>query len=117
MRRHAKTHISVEFARLQLTADACGLTVAKVGEAETLLPSFSDRTPDVLVGYPVGDPVRPERLAGLARTAAVRVALDSAFALDAVEAAARMAGTTIGVLAGFLPADGTRSQRVRDSYL
>ena len=98
VRPHAKTHKSVELARLQLAADACGLTVAKVGEAEALVPSFDDRTPDVLVGYPVVDPVRVERLAGLAPTAAVRVALDSACAVDAVGAAARMAGTTIGVL-------------------
>lgn len=98
VRPHAKPCKSLEFARLQNTADACGLTVAKVGEAETLLPSFSNRTPDVLVGYPVVNQVRAEQLAGLARTAAVRVALDSAFALDAVEAAAR-------------------SQPVRDSYL
>jgi D-serine deaminase-like pyridoxal phosphate-dependent protein len=84
VRPHAKTHKSVEIARLQRAAGACGLTVAKVGEAETLLPSFEAREPDILVAYPVVDPVR--------------VALDSLFALEAVGAVARLAGTTIGVL-------------------
>jgi D-serine deaminase-like pyridoxal phosphate-dependent protein len=98
VRPHAKTHKSVEIARLQRAAGACGLTVAKVGEAETLLPSFEAREPDILVAYPVVDPVRAERLADLARTGTVRVALDSLFALEAVGAVARLAGTTIGVL-------------------
>ena len=98
VRPHAKTHKSVEIARLQRAANAFGLTVAKVGEAEALLPSFEAREPDILVAYPVVDPVRAERLADLARTGTVRVALDSLFALEAVGAVARLAGTTIGVL-------------------
>ena len=98
VRPHAKTHKSVEIGRLQRAAGACGLTVAKVGEAEALLPAFEGCVPDILVGYPVVDPARAGRLADLARRATVRVALDSAFAVEAVDAAARAAGTTIGVL-------------------
>ena len=36
---HMKTHKSVAVARLQLEAGACGLTCAKIGEAEAMLPS------------------------------------------------------------------------------
>ena len=39
VRPHTKTHKSVEIARRQLAAGAVGLTVAKVGEAEALLPA------------------------------------------------------------------------------
>ena len=37
LRPHAKTHKLAEIAQLQLAAGACGLTVAKLGEAEALL--------------------------------------------------------------------------------
>ena len=97
VRPHTKTHKSVEIARKQLAAGARGLTFAKVGEAEALLPAF-DGGADVLVAYPTVDAARTQRLAALARTATVRVALDSMAAIDAVAAAARANGVTIGVL-------------------
>ena len=89
---------SVEIARLQLAAGACGLTVAKVGEAEALLPAFDGGLADILVAYPTVDPARTQRLAMLGRAATVRVALDTIDAIDAVAAAAQAAGVTIGVL-------------------
>ncbi len=39
LRPHIKTHKSVEIAHLQLTTGARGLTCAKLGEAEAMLPS------------------------------------------------------------------------------
>ncbi|MEX0671013.1 MAG: alanine racemase [Pirellulales bacterium] len=98
VRPHTKTHKSVEIARLQLAAGACGLTVAKVGEAEALLPAFDGGLADILVAYPTVDPARTQRLAKLGRAATVRVALDTVAAIDAVAAAAQSAGVTIGVL-------------------
>ena len=89
---------SVEIARLQLAAGACGLTVAKVGEAEALLPAFDGGLADIFVAYPTVDPARTQRLAMLGRAATVRVALDTIDAIDAVAAAAQAAGVTIGVL-------------------
>ena len=88
----------MEIARLQLAAGACGLTVAKVGEAEALLPAFDGGLADILVAYPTVDPARTQRLAMLGRAATVRVALDTIDAIDAVAAAAQAAGVTIGVL-------------------
>ncbi|MBM4020745.1 MAG: D-TA family PLP-dependent enzyme [Planctomycetes bacterium] len=99
VRPHAKTHKSVAIARLQLAAGAVGLTVAKVGEAEALLPAFDDRPPDLLVAYPTVDEPRTRRLALLARSGTVRVAVDTPFAIEAIGAAARAAGVTVGVLA------------------
>jgi D-serine deaminase-like pyridoxal phosphate-dependent protein len=98
VRPHTKTHKSVAIARQQLAAGAVGLTVAKIGEAESLLPAFDGCVPDVLVAYPVVDPARTKRLATVARTANVRVALDTAFAIEAMAAAAHAAGVTVGVL-------------------
>lgn len=97
VRPHTKTHKSVEIARQQLAAGAGGLTVAKVGEAEALLPAFAGGA-DVLVAYPAVDPARTQRLATLARNATVRVALDSIAAIEAVAAATHAAGVTVGVL-------------------
>jgi SAM-dependent MidA family methyltransferase len=61
-RPHTKTHKSIAIAGLQLAAGAVGLTVAKVGEAETLALAFADRQPDILVAYPAVDPARTVRL-------------------------------------------------------
>ncbi len=98
VRPHAKTHKSSGIAGMQLASGARGLTVAKVGEAEALLQSCRNEAADVLVAYPTVDAARTERLAGLARTATVRVALDTPAAIESVSAAARSAGTTVGVL-------------------
>jgi D-serine deaminase-like pyridoxal phosphate-dependent protein len=98
LRPHTKTHKSVEVARLQLAAGAHGLTVAKVGEAESLLPAFEGDGPDLFMAYPAVDPGRTSRLAQLARAARVRVAVDTTAAIDAIGAAATAAGSMIGLL-------------------
>lgn len=98
VRPHTKTHKSIDVARLQLDAGAHGLTVAKLGEAEALLPAFSGTRPDILVAYPTVDEPRTTRLAALARSADVRVAVDTPAAVAAVATAARAAGVTVGIL-------------------
>ena len=98
VRPHCKTHKSVEVARLQLAAGVGGLTVAKVGEAEALVAAFDREHPDILVAYPVVDAARAQRLAVRARESTMRVAIDTVVAVEAVSAAARSAGVTIGVL-------------------
>lgn len=98
VRPHAKTHKSLKVARLQLAAGAIGLTVAKVGEAEALLPAFDGGPADVLVAYPVVDEQRARRLARLAHEATIRVAVDTIAAVDAVAAAAVAAGSRLGIL-------------------
>ena len=97
-RPHTKTHKSIAIAGIQIASGATGLTVAKVGEAEVLSRAFSDRAPDILVAYPAVDPARTMRLAALARTARIRVAVDTPEAILALSAAADAAGTTLGIL-------------------
>jgi len=94
LRPHTKTHKSLEMSRLQVEAGAAGLTVAKAGEAEII----SGACPDILVGYPAADESRAARLAQLARSKSVRVAVDTRAAADAIACAAREAGSTIGLL-------------------
>ena len=71
LRPHVKTHKIAEIAKLQLDAGAIGITVAKVGEAE-VLPGD-----DVLVAYPLLKSKLP-RVRALAKTRALKVAVDSA---------------------------------------
>jgi D-serine deaminase-like pyridoxal phosphate-dependent protein len=94
IRPHTKTHKSVRMARHQLAAGATGLTVAKVGEAEVMAAAGDD----ILIAYPALDAARTGRIAQLARDRTVRLAIDSALAAEALGAAARSGGVTLGIL-------------------
>ena len=63
---HAKTHKSVELARLQRSHGAAGLTVAALREAELLA---AEGFADVLVAYPPVGESCFDRLVSLARRA------------------------------------------------
>ena len=75
LRPHAKTHKSVDVARLQLAAGAVGLTVATVSEAEVFVDAGCA---DVFVAYPLWvDAARGARLRELSARATVTVGVDS----------------------------------------
>jgi D-serine deaminase-like pyridoxal phosphate-dependent protein len=91
IRPHTKTHKSIELARMQLEAGACGLTVAKVGEAKAM----SKAGDDLLMAYPAVDPLRCAGLAELAKSAkTIRVGVDSSEAIEGLASA----GAQIGIL-------------------
>jgi D-serine deaminase-like pyridoxal phosphate-dependent protein len=94
VRPHTKTHKSIEMAKRQIDAGAIGLTAAKVGETEGMIEASTD----ILLAYPAVDAARCERLALLARTSTIHVAVDSQAALDSLSNAARQAGSLIGIL-------------------
>jgi len=94
VRPHTKTHKSLKIARMQLDAGAIGLTVAKAGEALVMAQTESE----ILLAYPTVDRARCETVAGLAKRANVRVALDSLEAAAALSAAASAAKSTVGIL-------------------
>jgi D-serine deaminase-like pyridoxal phosphate-dependent protein len=103
LRPHAKTHKSVEIARMQLGAGALGLTLAKIGEVEALLESAAaagEPLPleDVLLAFPIVGARKLGRLLDLAERLAVTVSLDSADAASQLGAAAAGRGREIGVL-------------------
>jgi D-serine deaminase-like pyridoxal phosphate-dependent protein len=94
IRPHTKTHKSIEIAKWQIEAGAIGLTAAKVGEAEAMIHASND----VLLAYPAVDAARCARLAILAKTSTIHVAVDSQNALNALSSAAQHAGSRIGIL-------------------
>ncbi len=93
-RPHTKTHKSTRLAQLQIAYGACGLTTAKVGEAERMAPLCAS----TLIAYPILDPARCRRSAELARDHEILVAIDSALAAERLNAAAEAAGSTMGLL-------------------
>jgi D-serine deaminase-like pyridoxal phosphate-dependent protein len=94
IRPHTKTHKSRMVGQLQLQAGAGGLTVAKVGEAGEMAPICYD----LLMAYPAVDAGRCARLAEIGRGITMRIAVDSTAAVEALAAAARSAGSTLGLL-------------------
>jgi D-serine deaminase-like pyridoxal phosphate-dependent protein len=94
LRPHIKTHKSPLLAQEQLVRGAGGLTCATPFEAEIM----SDVTRDVLVMYPPVGAQRAARLAQLARTVKLTVALDSETAARELSHAATEAGVRVGVL-------------------
>lgn len=95
LRPHTKTHKSPLIGRMQLDRGACGLTVAKVGEAEVMT---RESVPDLLVAYPVWGDSKWARLIQVCKRAPVTVALDSVAVAEGLQRHARRAGTGIGVL-------------------
>jgi len=95
IRPHVKTHRTPALALRQLTTAAAGLTCATVGEAEVMVGAGAR---DILIANEVVDPGKLGRLAALARSAEVSVAVDSADGAAALARAARPAGSTIAVL-------------------
>src|SRR5687768_5819173 len=104
LRPHAKTHKSVEVARMQLEAGALGLTLAKIGEVEALLEAAAAESgrplplADVLLAFPIVGDQKLGRLLDLAEKLTVTVALDSPDAASQLGAAAEARGRQIGVL-------------------
>lgn len=93
-RPHIKTHKSRRLARLQLEAGAGGLTVATPREAEVM----ASLTDDLLLAYPPVGASKLERILALPESVDLKVALDSAEALDGLARAAEARGRTVGVL-------------------
>jgi D-serine deaminase-like pyridoxal phosphate-dependent protein len=96
LRPHTKTHKIPAIARMQLNAGACGITVAKVGEAELMA---RDGCSDIMIAYPVVGAPKLERVASLCRTCRVTVSTDSLEVAEAISRAMSAAGTKIRMLA------------------
>lgn len=95
LRPHTKTHKVPELAHRQIRLGACGITVAKVGEAEVMGAAGIE---DILIAYPVVGALKTERLTRVARRARVTVGVDSFEAAHGISQAAVAGGVTIGLL-------------------
>jgi 3-hydroxy-D-aspartate aldolase len=95
-RAHAKTHKSVDIARIQIElGGAIGVCCQKVSEAEALV---AGGVTDMLVSNQVVDPKKIDRLAQLAGKARTIVCVDDLDAVDNLSKAAQKHGTTIECL-------------------
>jgi D-serine deaminase-like pyridoxal phosphate-dependent protein len=109
LRPHIKTHKMVEVTRQQLAAGAVGITCAKLGEAEAMLPSG---VRSVFVAHSLVDPSQAPRIAALIeRLDDFRVAVTSAAHCEALEALAAAVGRKLSVMLAVdtgLGREGTR---------
>jgi D-serine deaminase-like pyridoxal phosphate-dependent protein len=94
IRPHIKVHKSPELARLQVEAGAIGVSVATVWEAIVMVRSGLDHV--FVVNTIVGDQ-KVRALAELALEADVMVAVDDVTNAEQLDAAARAAGSVLGV--------------------
>ncbi|MEZ5277771.1 MAG: alanine racemase [Opitutaceae bacterium] len=95
LRPHIKTHKSVAIARRQLAGGAEGLTVAKIGEAESMLPSGVRR---IFIAHSLVDPSVAPRLAALAdQLDELVLAVTSGAQAEALEGVLASAGLTLPV--------------------
>lgn len=93
LRPHIKTHKSPRIAAEQVRRGAVGVTCATPYEAEVM----STVCDDLLVAYPPVGGARAARLAALADSTRVTVALDSLRAIEDIAAAARTSDRPVGV--------------------
>ncbi len=95
LRPHIKVHKSPELARMQVEAGAIGVSTATVWEAIVMVRAGLD---NVFVVNTVAGGEKIAALAALARAAEVMIAIDDAGNASDIAAAARAAGSTLGVL-------------------
>lgn len=95
LRPHAKTHKSVEIARLQLAAGAIGIACATVAEAEMLAAADIG---GLLLTAPVMGASKFARLTHINRTHGITVAVDHARQVEAIAAAMQPADKALAVV-------------------
>jgi D-serine deaminase-like pyridoxal phosphate-dependent protein len=96
LRPHMKTHKMVEVARMQLAGGAKGLTCAKLGEAEAMLPSGVQ---EIFLAHSLADPGQAPRIAALVdQLRDFRVAVTSEAHLEALVRVAAATGRKFGVM-------------------
>lgn len=101
LRPHAKTHKSVDIAKLQVAAGAGGVCCAKLGEAEVLAEGG---VRDVLITSPIVTPQAIARLIALnGKIGQLRVVADNPANVDALAAAATSANQRLDVLVDIDP--------------
>ncbi|WP_022668361.1 alanine racemase [Desulfospira joergensenii] len=94
VRPHVKTHKSRAITRMQMSAGAAGIAVAKATEAQTLAP---EKKTDITVAYPALGDERAQIIAELSKRHYVKVAVDSKSLVDSLSAAALRNRTRVGI--------------------
>ena len=94
-RPHSKAHKSPLLARYLMDSGACGITCAKLSEAELMVAHGIDK---ILIANQIVTPAKLRRLASLQENAHVLSTLDTLRMVAPTDAAARDGGTRIPVL-------------------
>ena len=94
VRGHVKTHKSFALARMQMAMGDVGIAVAKAEEAEVMAGLGPV---DITVAYPAVGKTRAEKIARLAGTHKIGVAVDSEYVMKELEDAATAYGVEIGI--------------------
>ena len=94
-RPHTKAHKSPHIARLQLAAGACGITCAKLSEAELMVEHGIG---DILIANQIVTPAKLQLLSRLQTRAQVMVAVDNIEAVPRIRDAVQQVGLRIPVL-------------------
>ncbi|HEY9077634.1 MAG TPA: DSD1 family PLP-dependent enzyme [Anaerolineaceae bacterium] len=95
LRPHAKTHKCPQVALRQISAGACGITCAKVSEAEVFARAGVQ---DILIANQVTGQPKVNRLAALAGEVNLMVAIDREANLNEISQACKLAGTSLRIL-------------------
>ena len=95
LRPHTKTHKMPYIAQLQLEQGACGVAVAKVGEAEVMA---ENGIKDIFIANEIVGKKKLERIRSLAKTAEVSFGVDSSCQVEAAEQVFAEVGATAMVL-------------------
>lgn len=95
LRPHVKTHKLIEIAKMQMEAGACGLTAAKITEAE---PFINAGVSSMLIAFPVWDEVKIQRLIELEQQTAILIGVDTPELIQRMGETARGRGTEINAL-------------------
>ncbi len=96
VRAHVKGHRTVELARMQMAAGACGIAVTRVAGTEAYLDAGID---DVVVAWPWRDAALLDRFVALARRCRLSLHVDDPATVRTLSDAARRHDVTAGVRA------------------
>lgn len=94
-RPHIKTHRCSELAKLQIAAGCCGITVAKLGEAEVMADAGIE---DIFVAYPIIGQDKIERIIALAKQCHISTAVNSFVGAKMLSDAFHATGLKLNVL-------------------
>lgn len=82
LRPHIKTHRMPELAKMQMQEGAYGITVAKVGEAETMAENGLD---NIFIANEIVGVSKIERIRALNRKINIRIGVDNEYQIDQLE--------------------------------
>ena len=104
LRPHTKTHKSPELAKIQLEQGACGIAVAKTGEAEVMAAAGMK---DIFIANEVVGVQKLARIKKLAETISISFGVDSPEHVEMAEMVFAGDVDGLGCHAGFEDADGS----------